>query len=276
MGLVWQSYNSGEGLHGFGFTGSFPRERTTQQYPARQTIKGIEHGPSGQGERGSGRKRETDGRRSGGKNRNSMGENTILYYVPCTNGHGISLPSGVAHSRFFSRRNNRPTISSTANNTGNQILAARTGRARWREDEGKGGRGRGGEDEERRLEEESAILYYMPCANGHGISLPRGVAHSRFFSRRNNHPTISSAANNTRNQIRAARTGRARWREDEGEGGRGRGGREGRTATRGGKCDLVLHALCKRAWNISSAWGSPLEILFREKQPPNNIQHGEQ
>ena len=196
MGLVWQSYNSGEGLHGFGFTGSFPKERTTQQYPARQTIKGIEHGPSGQGERGSGRKRETDGRRSGGKNRNSMGENTILYYVPCTNGHGISLPSGVAHSRFFSRRNNHPTISSTANNTGNQI--------------------------------------------------------------------------------RAARTGRARWREDEGEGGRGRGGREGRTATRGGKCDLVLHALCKRAWNISSAWGSPLEILFREKQPPNNIQHGEQ
>ena len=117
-------------------------------------------------------------------------------------------------------------------------------------------------------------MYYMPCANGHGISLPRGVAHSRFFSVRNNHPTISSTANNNGNRIPAARTGRARVREDEGEGGRGGDG--GRTATRGGRCDLVLHALCERARNISSVRGRPLEVLFHEKQPPNNIQNCEQ
>ena len=136
-----------------------------------------------------------------------------MHYMPCTNGRGISPPCEVAHVGFFSTRKNHPTISSTANNKGNRIRAARTGRARKREDEGEGGRE--GEEEEQRLEGEGAILYYMPCANGHGISPPCGVAHVRFFSTTKNHPTLFSAANNKGNRIRAARTGRGRKREEE-------------------------------------------------------------
>ena len=59
------------------------------------------------------------------RRRTILREGAILYYVPCTNKHGIPPPCGVAHGLFFSRRKNHPTRSRSANNTGKLIL--RTG-----------------------------------------------------------------------------------------------------------------------------------------------------
>ena len=59
------------------------------------------------------------------------------------------------------------------------------------------GEGRMGNQGEERLYGKGGILYYVLCTNRDRIPPPRGVEHGRFFSRRNNHPTISRSANNT-------------------------------------------------------------------------------
>ena len=56
-------------------------------------------------------------------------------------------------------------------------------------------------------------------------------------------------------------TGRATGREKRLEG-------EGR--------DVVLHALYEQARDFSRVQGSPRGILRQEKEPPNNVQRGEQ
>ena len=86
-----------------------------------------------------------------------------------------------------------------------------------REGEGTGGRGwrrEEGEPRRRTTLREGAILYYVPWTNRRGISPTCRVAHGRFFSRTNNHPTISSSANNTGKLILRTGTGRARARDD--------------------------------------------------------------
>ena len=59
------------------------------------------------------------------------------------------------------------------------------------------GEGRMRNEGEERLYGKSGILHYVLCTNRGGIPPPRGAPHRRFFSRRNNHPTISRSANNT-------------------------------------------------------------------------------
>ena len=59
------------------------------------------------------------------------------------------------------------------------------------------GEGRMRNEGEERLYGKGGILYYVPCTNRHGIPPTCRVAHGLFFSRRNNHPTISRSANNT-------------------------------------------------------------------------------
>ena len=62
---------------------------------------------------------------------------------------------------------------------------------------------------EKRLEGEGTMLYYTPCTNRRGISPACRVAHGAFSARRKNHPTLPSAANNTRNRFLGGRAGRA-------------------------------------------------------------------
>ena len=62
--------------------------------------------------------KEGEGGKENSEEERLSGKGVILYYVPCTNRHGIPPTCRVAHGQFFSRTNNHPIISRSANNTG--------------------------------------------------------------------------------------------------------------------------------------------------------------
>ena len=75
------------------------------------------------------------------------------------------------------------------------VAQARRNQRSARDDDVK--REEGGTKEKSDSREKGGILYYVLCMHRHGIPPPRGLLHGRFFSSKNDHPTIVRSANNT-------------------------------------------------------------------------------